>query len=100
HTSSDRDWSSDVCSSDLNGAGVRSVSTCDVYPAAIGTFREDIAGAYGPYASAIWIAGRAMAETIRREGAAAALLIDAPVVGRVEIGRASCRERGGSSGEG
>ena len=55
------------------------------YPAAIGTFREDIAGAYGPYASAIWIAGRAMAETIRREGAAAALLIDAPVVGRVAL---------------
>src|SRR5699024_12006902 len=92
HTRSKRDWSSDVCSSDLNGAIRRFDPTTDEVTTLARGLREpsDIlvidagatSGAEGPRE----------AELLVVESAAHALTrVKLP---KDEIGRASCRERG------
>src|SRR5699024_11916913 len=80
HTRSKRDWSSDVCSSDLPFAGRRPGLDDQVVSRAA----EAIAGANRPLVIAGGGARRAHAEVKRFVE-----LIDSPL----EIGRASCRER-------
>src|SRR5206468_7016046 len=70
HTRSDRDWSSDVCSSDLDAVeATQRVHTADIVGMTAGQVR------YGPF--------------VDEDG----LLVDDGTVFRFEIGRASCRER-------
>src|SRR3989440_4729491 len=80
HTRSDRDWSSDVCSSDLEivtAYQVRAKRTLDLSP---GTLDELRTG---------------MIDAVNGAGGTghAASLDNVEVAGKTEIGRASCRER-------
>src|SRR5206468_8344728 len=83
HTRSDRDWSSDVCSSDLDRAGGGDVEALD------DTFdrksRDFVAGVAGE-------AAHALALGAEHQGHAAAGE-ERPGQRLAEIGRASCRER-------
>src|SRR2546428_14000484 len=73
HTRSDRDWSSDVCSSDL-----RAGSTCRAHPLAAG-LRPG--GAHGTYFQPFVI------DRAARLGTATALEILSPAPRRLEVGR-------------
>src|SRR2546421_6793508 len=76
HTRSDRDWSSDVCSSDLRKRAVRTAMNDFIYPPKICC----------PSVSIITVSDkRELIEGIFRNGMAS--------FAKGEIGRASCRER-------
>src|SRR5688500_19505059 len=78
HTRLQGDWSSDVCSSDL------ALGELDI--AAERTIRIDCSGIEALDLSAVWLLQRKIEEAQAR-GARV------EIVGRVQIGRASCRER-------
>jgi len=50
-------------------------------PVLLGAYREKVASPDGPFASAVWLAGRALTETVRRAGPESARTLD---VARVE----------------
>src|SRR5690606_40671183 len=92
HTRFSRDWSSDVCSSDLNGRRmnrIRKVQNTDVdqslqilFPrASVGTATLPVGDACGAYAM-----------LFADDSAMTTNLVAVPL-GTTEIGRASCRER-------
>src|SRR5699024_11802844 len=89
HTRSKRDWSSDVCSSDLEETGaaqlLRDVRIAPIYEGTNGIQALDLAG-----------------RKLSRDGGAAlaALLDEVEATARDQIGRASCRERVSRSGVG
>src|SRR2546428_10814601 len=85
HTRSDRDWSSDVCSSDL-----RAGSTCRAHPLAAG-LRPG--GAHGTYFQPFVI------DRAARLGTATALEILSPAPRRLEVGRDFAPHGGSPSGE-
>src|SRR5699024_11512218 len=84
HTRSKRDWSSDVCSSDLR-------------PTRIGGGAADHEGE-----SEVDLERRALLflEQFQPAGLGGQILLEAAQFGDVEIGRASCRERGWGGGGG
>src|SRR5699024_11974526 len=98
HTRSKRDWSSDVCSSDLNGAG-KTTASYTVLPEILECREfvnaDEIAKGLSPFnpSSVAIEAGRLMLKRIGE------------LLSAGEIGRASCRGRGelwgreGSGGE-
>src|SRR5207249_7479746 len=83
HTRSKRDWSSDVCSSDLvrDGAGTITDVTANLTAAVAAGFIKGIAVDPQDWQRAFVVAGNRVAQTT--DGG--------------EIGRASCRERGWSA---
>src|SRR5207249_5826160 len=90
HTRSKRDWSSDVCSSDLgNTTCLRDVVRRQVVFPGLPRVRRHAGGGLGisgRRAGAVLDAGAQQLRTERASGQ------------QVEIGRASCRERGESRG--
>ena len=54
-------------------------------PGPFGGFRESAASSGGPYASAVWIAGRGLAAAVRRAGAEAATALEAVQVGGLPL---------------
>src|SRR5699024_11538510 len=97
HTRSKRDWSSDVCSSDLN-RGKSEASIVGEIGAAAEFYDYD--DKYKNGVAQLYIPARLdpeVAEEIRRTAVRAYNLLGCDGLARVEIGRAPCRERGRSS---
>src|SRR5206468_9006770 len=86
HTRSDRDWSSDVCSSDLGGEGGRLSQERAAGGMGIETANHNASSYIFLGYSVAHETDRGSAVVDRREGRSGS--------GRQEIGRASCRERG------
>src|SRR5207247_4148973 len=91
HTRSTRDWSSDVCSSDLANeaaaiSALRTLATAEI--------TYSVAYPNHGYTCSLWdLDGFGSSETSEHH----AMLIDSGLAtGKKEIGRASCRERGQS----
>src|SRR5438105_9104340 len=85
HTRSTRDWSSDVCSSDLLEAGYCPPFCRSPTIKSMSEFPEQVVN---------------IARVVRAEGGRALLVGGCVRDALMEIGRASCRERGGMSGVG
>src|SRR5206468_6315781 len=88
HTRSDRDWSSDVCSSDLTS------------PAGPAASDEEFVRTYGSLARGVVVFGHLHVPFVRPVGemiVANSGSVGMPYDGD-QIGRASCRERGESAG--
>src|SRR5699024_11993290 len=98
HTRSKRDWSSDVCSSDLIVSGAMGSVL-----SAISTGMQGALNVVTGVASSFLDAGKNIVKSIA-DGimGAMSLVTDAisNVTQAVQIGRASCRERGEMSGRG
>src|SRR5207248_4638672 len=90
HTTSYGDWSSDVCSSDLKGKLLKTVKTESKNTSGMG-----IGGGF------IWMGANAAPNGIFQTDMKSKTIAHRQIpLGGGEIGRASCRERGGLTGGG
>src|SRR5690606_39936099 len=96
HTRFSRDWSSDVCSSDLEDFGVDGVRDAVVVGGGAGRAVRGAAEGVPTAQAGVRAPVTVVGGSFGRIGAAA-LVIAVVVVIAVEIGRASCRERRSSA---
>src|SRR5439155_12780775 len=89
HTRWPRDWSSDVCSSDLSPALLRARGGASFRDRRVWHSAEDVQ--FAAIVAERKVAGLAR---VPREGSRPGALANAVNGGRTQIGRASCRERG------
>src|SRR5690606_40319512 len=100
HTRFSRDWSSDVCSSDLG--------TADDSPGLGERLVADQAGLVlmnthyieNQFHTASFLKSLATLDRVRLTQRAIIAVVIGVIAGATEIGRASCRERGGDGGRG
>src|SRR5699024_12088170 len=90
HTRSKRDWSSDVCSSDLLGSAFAPAYVCAVWwkkANAPGAIASMIAGSVGAIAAQLL----GLSDSVGLDPMLVGIVLS--IIAIIEIGRASCRER-------